>query len=70
MPWCGYWGTSEFWWIWPLLGMVLMAVMVFVCFRGFGCMPWGRHRSEDLAQLRRDVQSMRDDMRTLLGQPK
>jgi uncharacterized membrane protein len=69
MPWCGYWGMSGFWWIWPLLGIVLMAVMMFVCFHGFGCIPWGRRRTDDLADLRRELQSLKDDVGKLLRQP-
>ncbi len=71
MPWCGYWGASGFWWIWPLLGIVFMAVMMFVCFRGFGCTPWrmNRRRPDDLAELRRDVQSLKDEVTRLLRQP-
>ncbi len=38
MPWCGFWGaTGSLWWVLPLIGLVLMGVMFFVCFRGFGC---------------------------------
>ncbi len=39
MPWCGYWGTTgpAYWWVLPLIGLVFMAVMLFACFRGFGC---------------------------------
>ncbi len=36
MPWCGIVG-NPFWWILPLIGLVFVAVMFFVCFRGFGC---------------------------------
>ncbi len=43
MP-CVTWGTaaSPLWWILPLIGLLFMAVMLFVCWRGFfgrfGCM--------------------------------
>ncbi len=49
MPWCGFWGaTSAFWWVLPLIGLVLMGVMFVVCFRGFGCFgrTGGRCRHE------------------------
>ncbi len=38
MPWCGIWGTavSPLWWILPLIGLVFVAIMMFVCFRCFG----------------------------------
>lgn len=47
-----------------------MAVMVFVCSRGFGCMPgsW-RRRTDDIADLRRDVQSLKEELGKLLRQP-
>ena len=37
MPWCGSWGMAGggLWWLLPLVGLVFMAVMFFVCFRGF-----------------------------------
>jgi uncharacterized membrane protein len=68
MPWCGYAGASGFWWIFPLLGIVFMAVMMLLCFRGFGCAPWGRRRPGHLADLQREVQSLKDDVRKLAGQ--
>lgn len=38
MPWCGFWGaTGAFWWVLPLIALVVMGVMFFVCFRRFGC---------------------------------
>jgi hypothetical protein len=33
-------------------------------------MPFGRRRSGDLADLQRDVQAMKDDIRKLLQQPR
>ena len=37
MPWCGSWAMAGggLWWLLPLVGLVFMAVMFFVCFRGF-----------------------------------
>ena len=70
MPWCGLGETtSGLWWLMPLLGIAFMTVMLFVCFRGFGCMPWRRHRSSELADLQRDVQGLKEDVRKLLHQP-
>jgi hypothetical protein len=68
MPWCGAGATSEFWWVWPLVGFAFLAVMMFVCFRGMECAPWGRRRSGELADLQREVQGLKDDVRKLLGQ--
>ena len=38
MPWCGIWGTAggPLWWILPLIGIIFVAIMFFVCFRCFG----------------------------------
>ncbi len=69
MPWCGGWGTtSELWWLMPLFGLLFMAGMALLCFRGFGCMPSSRRRPGDVADLQRDVQSLKDDVRKLLEQ--
>lgn len=71
MPWCGFWGTTgtAYGWVLPLVGLVFMGVMLFVCFRGFGCMG-GRHRTfgEDPG-LRREVESLKQDVRKLLRNP-
>ncbi len=71
MPWCGWWGpTPAFWWLMPLFGLLFMGVMAFLCFRGAGCMPFARRRSGQLAELEREVHSMKEDMRKLLQQPR
>ena len=46
MPWCGPWvAGSAYGWVMPLIGLVFMGVMLFLCFRGFGCMGgWSRRR--------------------------
>jgi hypothetical protein len=71
MPWCGYWGTAGggFWWLLPLAGLVLMGLMFFVCFRGFGCMGARRRPSGELSDLQREVESLKEDVRKLLRQP-
>ena len=71
MPWCGYWGASGggFWWLLPLIGLVLMGVMLFVCFRGFGCMGRRRGTSGELSDLRREFESLKEDARKLARQP-
>ena len=68
MPfWCGTWAASGgWWWIFPLLGMAMMAVFAFVCFRGFGCMGWrSAPRSDQIASLQRDIQELKEDVRRL-----
>jgi hypothetical protein len=67
MPWCGYWGTagSAFWWVLPLIGIVVMGAMFFVCTRGFGCMSGRRRTSGELSDLQRDVESLKEDVRKL-----
>jgi len=74
MPWCGTWGTagSGFWWVLPLIGLVVMGVMFFVCFRGFGgfgCMGGRRRTSGELSDLQREVESLKEDVRKLVRQP-
>ncbi len=71
MPWCGYWGTTgiAYAWILPLIGLVLMGVMFFVCSRGFGCMGRRRHSSGDVSGLQREVESLKEDVRKLLRNP-
>jgi hypothetical protein len=69
MPWCGWWSTTPaFWWLMPLFGLLFMGLMVFLCFRGFGCMPRGRGRSGELGELRREVDGLRDEVRRVLAQ--
>lgn len=69
MPfWCGYCGG--FWWVFPLFGLVAMGVMAFACVRGFGCMGSraGGARG-DVAELRREIQSLKEDVRKLVRNP-
>ncbi len=71
MPCFGSWGTAAggFWWLVPLAGLLFMAVMAFVCFRGFGCMGRRRPTSGELSDLRGDVESLKEDVRKLQRQP-
>ncbi len=71
MPWCGIWGTTgaAYWWILPLIGLVFMSVMFFVCFRGFGCMGGRRRTPGEPSRLQRDVQSLKEDVRKLQRNP-
>ena len=61
MP-CGYWATAlgAYWWILPLIGLVFVGLMLFICFRGFGfgCLGRWRRYSGELSQ--RDVESLRE----------
>ncbi len=71
MPWCGYWGTAgaAYWWILPLIGLVFMAVMFLVCFRGFGRMCGRRRDSGDLSALQREVEGLKEEVRKQLRNP-
>jgi hypothetical protein len=52
---------AGFWWVLPLIGLVFMGVMFFVCFRGFGCMGRRRRTSGELSNLQREVETLRKD---------
>ncbi len=68
MPLCGYWGTAAgaFWWVLPLIGLVVMGAMFFVCSRGFGCMGIRRRTSGELSNLQREVETLKEDVRKLV----
>ena len=75
MPfWGGYWGPpwGGFWWIFPLLGLVIMVLMAFACLRmmgGISGLGWmgGRsgHRGGETEDLRREVQELKEEIRKL-----
>ena len=71
MPWCGSWGTAAggLWWLLPLIGLVLMGVMFFVCFRGFTRVGRRQLTSGELSDLRQEVESLKEDVRKLARQP-
>ncbi len=71
MPWCGIWGTTgvAYWWILPLIGLVFMSVMFFVCFRGFGCMGGRRRAPGELSGFQRDLETLKEDVRKLRRDP-
>ncbi len=71
MPWCGFWGTTggSYWWVLPLIGLVCMGVMFFVCFRRFGWMGRGWRGSGEPPELRHDVESLKEDVRKLQRRP-
>ena len=72
MPmWGGYWGPpwAGFGWIFPLIGLLFMGVMVFVCIRmmggvsGFGCMgSHGVQSIKETEELRREVQELKEEI--------
>ncbi len=70
MPmWGGYWGPpgGGFGWIFPLIGLLFMVVMGFVCFRMMGgCMAGhGRHATGEVEDLRREVRELQEEIRKL-----
>jgi uncharacterized membrane protein len=77
MPmWGGYWGGpwGGFGWLFPVLALLFMAVMMLLCARMMGGMmrrgPEGghtAHRADEIADLRREVESLRDEVRKLRG---
>lgn len=71
MPWCGTWGTTDWglWWLMPLLGLVFMGVMAFLCFRGFGYMSGPRCSPGEMSDLKREFESLREEIRKLPRQP-
>ncbi len=69
MPiWNGFWGApwGWFWWIMPLVGLLLMVMMAFVCFRMGGCMAGhGRHPSCEVEDLRVGIRELRQEIQKL-----
>lgn len=75
MPmWSGYWGGpwGGFGWIFPLLGLTFMVVMVLYCMRRMGGMSHcggapghGQAAHSDIEALRREIQDLREEVRTL-----
>lgn len=78
MPmWSGYWGPpwGGLGWIFPLIGLLFMVVMLFLCLRmmggmmGGGCMAGhGGHSAGNVEDLRREVRELREEIRKLRGQ--
>ncbi len=76
--WHGYWGGPwGFGWLFPLLGIIVMILMVATCFRRMGgmaacgCLPrhGTQHASADIDALRREIQSLREEVRVLRSRP-
>ncbi len=75
MPmWAAYWAApwGGFGWIFPLIGLLFMVVMGFVCIRmmggmsGFGCMGGHTaHTTGEVEDLRRGVRDLREEIRKL-----
>jgi uncharacterized membrane protein len=78
MPmWGGYWGPpwGGFGWIFPVIGLLFMAVMVFMCIRMMGGMMrggcvagHGRHSAGEVEDLRREVGELKEEIRKLRDQ--
>ncbi len=71
MPWCGFWGTTgaAYWWILPLIGLVFVSVMFFVCFRGFGCMGGRRRTPGEPSGFQRDLEMLKEEVGKLRRNP-
>lgn len=75
MPWCGYWGPTGFWWILPLIGLVSMGFMFFLCVRGGGCMGRMRRMSScgrssgERSSRQRELETSSEDVRKTDQQP-
>ncbi len=63
-------GRQGFWWVFPLLGLVVMGAMLFACVRGFGCMGGRAARAPgDVTELRRELQALKEDVSKLVRNP-
>jgi hypothetical protein len=75
MPmWGGYWGGSwaGFGWLFPVIGLLFMGLMMFLCCRMMGRMVCrGReggaavHPDTEVMELRHEVQQLREEFRRL-----
>jgi len=69
----GSWGAPMwgFWWIFPLIGLLICLVFVvamvrFMGGRGFMCMGDHRsHASDEEADLRREIRELREELKQL-----
>ena len=75
MPmWGGYWGGpwAGFGWLFPLIGLLFMGLMMFLCCRVMGrkvCRghegSTAVHQDTEVVELRREVQQLREEVRRL-----
>lgn len=75
MPmWGGYWGPpwGGFGWIFPLIGLLFMVVMVFMCIRMMGGISsfssmggQTTHGGGEVEDLRREVHELKEEIRKL-----
>jgi uncharacterized membrane protein len=75
MPmWGGYWGPpwAGFGWIFPLIGLLFMVLMMFVCFRMMRGMSSGGYMTGhggpnvgEVEDLRREVRELKEEVRKL-----
>ena len=72
MMWGPGWGSPmwAFWWIFPLLGLLVclgMIVMMIRAMRGGGFMCMGHHArgADDMADLRRELRELREEVKAL-----
>ncbi len=72
MPWCGFWGTagSAFWWVPPLIVVVLMGAIFFLCSRALGFTERRRHAGDGFSDVQRRIQELQDDVGELLRPPR
>jgi hypothetical protein len=70
----GPWGAPMwgFWWIFPLIGVLVCLAMMFVAFRfmstGRGFMCMGGHRAmgnDHVAEMRREIHALREEIKQL-----
>ncbi len=71
MPWCGFWGAagSAFRWVAPLIVLVLMGVMLFVCSRRFGCTGRRRLIGGGFSDVQRKIQELQEEVQDLVRPP-
>jgi len=71
----GSWGPPmwSFWWIFPLIGLAICVVFMVVMVRAmsgggrFMCMGGHGHGTDEAADLRRQVQGLREEVNRLKG---
>mgnify|MGYP003575360601 FL=1 len=68
------WGPGPmwaFWWIFPLLGLLVCLGMIVMMIRamrggsGFMCMGHHAHGADDTGELRREIRELREELKAL-----